>query len=544
MKKILVTYCFITAFAQNALSGDYIIRLREHVDQDAYLPSWSGSAQYSTSPLKAGRFTLQTFKMPDGTIDSLWIRNPRENNSGLRAGVALRKTNGSMYTQTTTRYSPGRSDYSWESGRWITVFDIDIPHYNPKLEKMLCKLLYGRGKSIDQDGAKFAKKFEGRYVKGDKYNNIVIHGHLLGYKPSKYMSYFYQHEYISKINAFGSMMSIDETAKRIIDEKKSHNVIIDLQTMRILTLSDVLTLDEITRIGLKKKSKADLGLDGRFLYVGIDGKLLATYLLSQQNWKKFTPAFQELIGSSDQFVSDGDPLHFDFSESDGIQPVNVSLKIDTEPSFKPNTDSLMAYLTSHLEISELWEGEQSMTLQFILSKDGKISHLEVRDKKGANASDITKQLISLFENMPTWQPLVLSGIGNQQSMLSYDFNLTPTDGVRQPLMSMDRGGKIFDVVEQMPEFPGGQAALLKWVSDNMRYPTIAEENGIQGRVVCTFVIERDGSVSDVQVARSIDPSLDKEAVRVLKKMPRWKPGKQKGQPVRVKHTVTVTFKLQ
>ena len=103
--------------------------------------------------------------------------------------------------------------------------------------------------------------------------------------------------------------------------------------------------------------------------------------------------------------------------------------------------------------------------------------------------------------------------------------------------------KTYDVVEQMPEFPGGQAALLKWISNNVKYPTIAEENGIQGRVVCTFIVERDGSITDVQVARSIDPSLDKEAVRVLKKMPRWNSGKQNGQKVRVKYTVPVTFKL-
>jgi protein TonB len=104
--------------------------------------------------------------------------------------------------------------------------------------------------------------------------------------------------------------------------------------------------------------------------------------------------------------------------------------------------------------------------------------------------------------------------------------------------------KVFDVVEQMPEFPGGQAALLKWIGDNIKYPAIAEENGIQGRVVCTFVVERDGSVTDVQVARSIDPSLDKEAIRVLKKMPKWIPGRQNGSPVRVKYTVPVTFRLQ
>ena len=80
--------------------------------------------------------------------------------------------------------------------------------------------------------------------------------------------------------------------------------------------------------------------------------------------------------------------------------------------------------------------------------------------------------------------------------------------------------KVFDVVEQMPEFPGGQAALLKWISDHIKYPAVAEENGIQGRVVATFVVERDGSVTDVKIARSIDPSLDKEAIRVLKQMPK------------------------
>ena len=104
--------------------------------------------------------------------------------------------------------------------------------------------------------------------------------------------------------------------------------------------------------------------------------------------------------------------------------------------------------------------------------------------------------------------------------------------------------KVFDVVEQMPTFPGGQAALMSWLSSNIKYPVVAEENGVQGRVVCTFVVERDGSITDVQVVRGVDPSLDKEAVRVLKQMPHWIPGKQNGSAVRVKYTVPVTFRLQ
>ena len=104
--------------------------------------------------------------------------------------------------------------------------------------------------------------------------------------------------------------------------------------------------------------------------------------------------------------------------------------------------------------------------------------------------------------------------------------------------------KVFDVVEQMPSFPGGQAALMQWLSSNIKYPVVAEENGVQGRVVCTFVVEKDGSITDVKVVRGVDPSLDKEAVRVLKQMPHWIPGKQNGSAVRVKYTVPVTFRLQ
>lgn len=104
---------------------------------------------------------------------------------------------------------------------------------------------------------------------------------------------------------------------------------------------------------------------------------------------------------------------------------------------------------------------------------------------------------------------------------------------------------VFVVVESMPEFPGGQQALFKYLGDNVKYPVIAQENGIQGRVICQFVVNKDGSIVDIEVVRSGgDPSLDKEAIRVIKSMPKWKPGKQRGKPVRVKFTLPVNFKLQ
>lgn len=104
--------------------------------------------------------------------------------------------------------------------------------------------------------------------------------------------------------------------------------------------------------------------------------------------------------------------------------------------------------------------------------------------------------------------------------------------------------KIFTVVEQMPMYPGGEAALMGYLRDNIKYPTVAAENGVQGRVVVGFVVERDGSITDVNILRGVDPSLDREAMRVVKSMPRWNPGKQNGSAVRVKYQVPVSFRLQ
>lgn len=104
--------------------------------------------------------------------------------------------------------------------------------------------------------------------------------------------------------------------------------------------------------------------------------------------------------------------------------------------------------------------------------------------------------------------------------------------------------KIFTVVEQMPMYPGGEGALLGYLRDNIHYPTVAAENGVQGRVVVGFVVERDGSITDVKILRGVDPSLDREAMRVVKSMPRWNPGKQNGSAVRVKYQVPVSFRLQ
>ena len=104
--------------------------------------------------------------------------------------------------------------------------------------------------------------------------------------------------------------------------------------------------------------------------------------------------------------------------------------------------------------------------------------------------------------------------------------------------------EVFVIVEDMPEFPGGELALRQWISNNVKYPVIAAENGVQGKVYVTFVVDRDGSVTNARIARGVDPSLDQEALRVVNNLPKWKPGKQRGKPVRVSYTVPINFQLQ
>jgi periplasmic protein TonB len=108
----------------------------------------------------------------------------------------------------------------------------------------------------------------------------------------------------------------------------------------------------------------------------------------------------------------------------------------------------------------------------------------------------------------------------------------------------DEEAQVFFIVEEMPEFPGGELALRTYIANSIKYPVIAQENGIQGKVYVTFVVDKDGGISNAKIARGVDASLDKEALRVVNTLPKWKPGKQRGKPVRVSYTVPINFVLQ
>jgi TonB family protein len=104
--------------------------------------------------------------------------------------------------------------------------------------------------------------------------------------------------------------------------------------------------------------------------------------------------------------------------------------------------------------------------------------------------------------------------------------------------------QVFFVVEKMPEFPGGEEALRKYIATNIKYPKTAQENDVSGKVYVTFVVSEDGSVANAKIARGVDPSLDREALRVVNSLPRWQPGTQRGIPVNVQYTVPINFALQ
>lgn len=144
---------------------------------------------------------------------------------------------------------------------------------------------------------------------------------------------------------------------------------------------------------------------------------------------------------------------------------------------------------------------------------------------------------------------IISIIDNKDGRTD-DFGVDPADLIKHKVIIQDTEPVVDEtiytiaIVEQAPSFPGGESAMYEWLSKNINYPVIAQENNIQGRVVMQFVVGRNGEIEEVEILRGVDSSLDQEALRVIKAMPRWIPGKQGGNAVKVRYTLPVQFKLQ
>ena len=225
--------------------------------------------------------------------------------------------------------------------------------------------------------------------------------------------------------------------------------------------------------------------------------------------------------------------------------------VENMPGF-PNggMGELMKYLSANIRYPEAAHkaGIQGrVTVQFVVGKDGSIGNVSIL--RGVNA-DLDAEAIRVISSMPKWKPGTQKG---EPVKVKYTvpvmFRLAP-----EPVEKIDEttvvgyhtpvAGEVYDVVDKMPEFPGGMTGLMQYLSKNIRYPAEAQTKGIQGRVTVAVIINTEGKAVNASIVRSVDPSLDAEALRVASTMPDWVPGTKDGKPVNVKYTFPVTFRLQ
>ena len=208
---------------------------------------------------------------------------------------------------------------------------------------------------------------------------------------------------------------------------------------------------------------------------------------------------------------------------------NEIQNIDT-PAFLHGQEGLEDFLKKqYVSLASEFTPADTVTVSMIILEDGSVTQPTIECKPN-NYHE--QKLLETCGKMPKWMPAYKDGKPvTKEAFFS----------IRVPRVSNE---KAHDVVEIMPSFNGGMGALMQFLSSNIKYPEECEENGIQGRVICTFVVERDGSITDLKVTKPVHPLLDKEALRVLSLMPKWIPGTQKGETVRVKYTLPVTFRLK
>lgn len=225
--------------------------------------------------------------------------------------------------------------------------------------------------------------------------------------------------------------------------------------------------------------------------------------------------------------------------------------VENMPEF-PNggMTALKKYLSDNIRYPEAAHkaGIQGrVTVQFVVGKDGSIGNVSIL--RGVNA-DLDAEAIRVISSMPKWKPGTQKG---EPVKVKYTvpvmFRLAP-----EPVEKIDEttvvgyhtpvAGEVYDVVDKMPEFPGGMTGLMQYLSKNIRYPAEAQTKGIQGRVTVAVIINTEGKAVNASIVRSVDPILDAEALRVASTMPDWVPGTKDGKPVNVKYTFPVTFRLQ
>ncbi|MBR4593489.1 MAG: TonB family protein [Bacteroidaceae bacterium] len=210
------------------------------------------------------------------------------------------------------------------------------------------------------------------------------------------------------------------------------------------------------------------------------------------------------------------------------------------PEFPGGVAAIKEYLKANNKYPSPGRGKSVyVNVHCMIDTDGSIS--DVRQMSSVD-SLLDAEAIRLVQGMPKWIPGKRNGEPFRQNRrILVEFDNTNVDW--EKWAKENNGDGLFMVVEDMPEFPGGASALLEFLRSNVKYPRYCQEMGIQGRVLVEFVVDRDGTVLSPEVVKGVHPQLDQEALRIMSIMPKWKPGQQRGKPVRVKYTVPVNFRL-
>lgn len=222
---------------------------------------------------------------------------------------------------------------------------------------------------------------------------------------------------------------------------------------------------------------------------------------------------------------------------------SVYSRVDTPPVFPGGEQGLFRYMGENM-VYPAQALEQKMQgkvyCRFVIEKDGSISDVQV--VRSSQSASLDEEALRLVRAMPNWTPGEINGESVRMSYVLPVIFRIKEDTVTQS--EANNTDSVYVVVDKMPEFVGGQQALFNYLSNEVSYPVEAQEKGIEGRVICSFVVGTDGKVSDVALAKSSgNIALDKEAVRVVHSMPNWVPGSMEGKPVRVRYSIPINFSL-
>ena len=231
-----------------------------------------------------------------------------------------------------------------------------------------------------------------------------------------------------------------------------------------------------------------------------------------------------------------------------VEEGEIFLVVEDRPQFPGGDAELMKFLQQNIKYPKeaQEQGKQGRVIvQFVVNKDGSICEDTIIRSVDPQ---LDAEAIRVIRSMPNWTPGKQKGEPVRvRFTIPVTFRLqggTATETAQpKKAEAAPTGDELFKVVEERPQFPGGDAELMKFLQQNVKYPKEAQDKGTQGRVIVRFTVEKDGSITSPEVIKPVDPLLDAEALRIVKMMPKWQPGKQRGKEVRVQFTIPVTFRL-